>query len=184
MKLTIAITGASGARLGLKFIKHLPKHIEAFVVISKSAKISLKLEHNISIKSYLQDNTNIIIFKENQIQAPIASGSFLCDKMIILPCSMNTLAKCTTGISDNLITRAFSVMLKEKKDIILAPREMPYSSIALKNMLKLSKLGVIIAPLSLAYYSKQTTLEQMEDFLIGKWFDLLKIEHNLYERWK
>ncbi|MCP4969476.1 MAG: UbiX family flavin prenyltransferase [Arcobacter sp.] len=183
MKLVIAITGASGARLGLKFIQYLPQNIEAFIVLSNSAKKALKLEENIKIKSELKKRDNTHVFKESQIEAPISSGSFKTDKMIIIPCSMNTLAKCALGISDNLITRAFTVMLKEKRDIVLAPREMPLSSIALENMLKLSKLGVTIAPPTIAYYSKQDSLEQMEDFLIGKWYDLLKIEHNLYKRW-
>ena len=78
----------------------------------------------------------------------------------------------------------FTVMLKEKRDIVIAPREMPLSTIALKNMLTLSKLGVTIAPPILGYYSSQQSLEDMEKFLIGKWFDLLKIENNLYKRWK
>ncbi len=184
MKLVVAITGASGARLGLKFIQNLPKEVKVFLIVSKSAKKSLKLEENIDIKSLYNNSDNIQIFKESQIEAPISSGSFKTDKMIILPCSINTLAKCAVGISDNLITRAFTVMLKEKREIVLAPRELPLSTIALENMLKLSNLGVTIAPPVIGYYSKQQTLEQMEFFLIGKWFDLLKIEHNLYERWK
>lgn len=97
---------------------------------------------------------------------------------------MNTLAKCTIGISDTLITRVFGVMLKEKRKIVLAPREMPLNSIQLENMTKLSNLGVSIAPPVLGYYSEQQTLEEMEKFLIGKWFDLLDIEHNLYKRWE
>jgi 4-hydroxy-3-polyprenylbenzoate decarboxylase len=97
---------------------------------------------------------------------------------------MNTLAKCAVGISDSLITRAFTVMLKEKREIIIAPREMPLNSIVLKNMLTLSKLGVVIAPPILGFYSAQQTLEDMENFLIGKWFDLLKIDNNLYKRWE
>ena len=184
MKLVVAITGASGAKLGLKFIQNLPKSVEAYVVVSKSAIKALKLEEDININALLLKEENIKLFKESQIEAPISSGSFKTDKMIILPCSMNTLAKCAVGISDNLITRAFTVMLKEKREIVLAPREMPFSTIALENMLKLSTLGVTIAPPTLAYYSKQSSLEQMENFMIGKWFDLLKIEHNLYERWK
>lgn len=183
MKLVVCLTGASGAQLGLKFLTLLPNNIEVFVVLSKSAKKALKYERNSSFKE-LKKIKNITIFKDNDISAPIASGSFLVDKMIILPCSMNTLAKCANGISDSLITRAFTVMLKEKRDIILAPRELPYNQIALENMLKLSRIGVTIAPPSLAYYSNQNTLEDMEKFLIGKWFDLLKIEHNLYKRWK
>lgn len=184
MKLVVAITGASGARLGFKFVKNLPPLLEAFVVISKSAKKSLKLEEGVDFKNTLLKKTNIHLFAQNQIEAPISSGSFKTDKMIIIPCSQNTLAKCAVGICDNLITRAFAVMLKEKREIIIAPREMPFSILALENMCKLSRLGVVVAPPVIGYYSKQKTLEQMENFLIGKWFDLLNIEHNLYERWK
>jgi len=184
VKLVVAITGASGAKLAVKFIQNLPKDVEAFIVVSKSAKKSLKLEENIDIKELFKDSNRFHFFEENEIEAPISSGSFRTDKMIILPCSMNTLAKCAVGISDNLITRAFTVMFKEKREIILAPREMPFSAIALENMHKLSQLGIVIAPPILAYYSKQNSLEMMENFIIGKWFDLLNIEHNLYERWK
>ncbi len=184
MRITVAISGASGTNLGLNFIKYLPKEIEVFVVFSKSAKKALKLENNISINELFKDNENITVFKDSNIGASIASGSFKVDKMIILPCSMNTLAKCAVGISDSLITRAFTVMLKEKRDIVIAPREMPLSTIALKNMLTLSKLGVTIAPPILGYYSSQQSLEEMEKFLIGKWFDLLKIDNNLYKRWE
>ena len=104
--------------------------------------------------------------------------------MMIAPCSMNTLAKIACGIADNLPTRAASVMIKERRTLLLAPREMPFSAIALENMLKLSRLGVLIAPPVMAYYSKQTTLKEMEDFIIGKWFDLLGIENELYKRWE
>lgn len=184
MKITVAISGASGSNLGVNFVKFLPKDIEVFVVFSKSAKKALKLENNISVNKIFEEYENVTIFKDSDIGASIASGSFKVDKMIILPCSMNTLAKCAVGISDSLITRAFTVMLKEKREIVVAPREMPLNTIALKNMLKLSKLGVTIAPPILGYYSKQQSLEDMEKFLIGKWFDLLKIDNNLYKRWE
>jgi len=184
LKITVAISGASGSNLGVNFVKKLPKEIEVFVVFSKSAKVALKLETQISTKEIFKDYPNVTIFKDSNIGASIASGSFKVDKMIIIPCSMNTLAKCAVGISDSLITRAFTVMLKEKRDIIVAPREMPLNSIVLKNMLTLSKLGVIIAPPILGFYSAQQTLEDMENFLIGKWFDLLKIDNNLYKRWE
>lgn len=184
LRITVAISGASGTNLGINFIKELPKDFEIFVVFSKSAKKALKLENNLQIDDLFKDYKNITIFKDSNIGASIASGSFKVDKMIILPCSQNTLAKCSVGIADSLITRAFSVMLKEKRDIIIAPREMPLNTITLKNMLKLSKLGVIIAPPILGYYSNQQSLEEMEKFLIGKWFDLLKIDNNLYKRWK
>jgi len=183
LKLVIGITGSSGANLGLKFIKLLPQNIEAFVVISKSAKIALKYENNSSFKE-IQNNKNIKIFNNNDIAAPIASGSFKTDKMIIVPCSMNTLAKCTYGLADNLITRAFAVAIKEKRETVIVPREMPFSIIALENMTKLANIGVTISPPVLAYYSNNTTIDEMENFIIGKWYDSLGIENNLYKRWK
>ncbi len=184
MRITVAISGASGSNLGVNFVKKLPKDIEVFVIFSKSAKTALKLENQISTKELFKDYPNVTMLKDSNIGACVASGSFKVDKMIILPCSQNTLAKCAVGISDSLITRAFTVMLKEKRDIVIAPREMPLNSISLKNMLKLSKPGVIIAPPVLGYYSSQQTLEDMENFLIGKWLDLLKIDNNLYKRWE
>jgi len=184
LKITVAISGASGANLGLNFVKKVPENIEVFLVVSNSAKKALKLETGISLKKQFEDKKNVKIFKDSNIAAPIASGSFKVDKMIILPCSMNTLAKCSVGISDSLITRAFTVMLKEKRQIVISPREMPLNPIALENMTKLSKLGVTVAPPILGYYSGQKSLEDMENFLIGKWFDLLGIEHNLFKRWE
>jgi len=170
-KLIVGLSGASGVNLGIKFIKYLPKEIEVFIISSDNSKIVMQRE-----------NRN---FLDNQdIGAITASGSFKSDGMVIIPCSMNTLAKISYGIGDNLLTRTASVMLKENRPLLLAPREMPFSAIALENMLKLSKLGVKIAPPVLAYYSQIKSLDDMEDFLIGKWFDLLGIEHDLFKRWE
>ncbi|WP_345991247.1 UbiX family flavin prenyltransferase [Sulfurimonas sp. HSL-1716] len=171
-KVVISISGASGANLGLKALKLLPEGIEKHLIISDHAKVVLDKEHNITIHD------------DKEIAASIASGSFKVDAMMIIPCSMNTLAKISCGIADNLTTRAAAVMIKEKKNLLLAPREMPFSPIALENMHKLSTLGIIIAPPVMAYYSEQATLEEMENFMIGKWFDLLGIENNLYKRWE
>ena len=171
MRLIVGISGASGARLAKKFVELLPKDIEIFLVQSESAKVVFEKEERIQE------------FEDSDISASISSGSFKCDAMIILPTSMNTLAKIACGISDNLLTRTAQVMIKERRKLVLAPREMPFSSIALENMLKLSNLGIVIAPPVLAYYSQQQTLEEMENFLIGKWFDLLSIDHDLYKRW-
>ena len=171
-KLIIATSGASGVNLGVKMLHLLPKDIEKHFVMSKNSNIVLKKE------------MNLIKHDNDDISASIASGSFGVDAMIIAPCSMNTLAKIACGISDNLVTRAASVMLKEQKKLILAPREMPFSAIALENMHKLASLGVVIAPPVMAYYSQQQTLDDMENFIIGKWFDLLGIENNLYKRWE
>ncbi len=171
-RLIIGISGASGVSLAQKFIEKLPKEIEAFIIASDSAKIVLKREQNQTI------------LNDKDIGAVTASGSFKCDAMVVIPCSMNTLAKISCGIADNLLTRTASVMLKENRPLLLAPREMPFSAIALENMLKLSRLGVTIAPPVSAYYANIQTLDEMEDFFIGKWFDLLNIEHNLFKRWE
>ena len=171
-KVVVSISGASGASLGLKALKLLPSSIEKHLILSEHAKVVLDKEQHITVHD------------EKNIAASIASGSFKVDAMMIIPCSMNTLAKISCGIADNLTTRAASVMIKERKTLLLAPREMPFSPIALENMHKLSTLGIIIAPPVMAYYSEQTTLEEMEEFMIGKWFDLLRIENNLYKRWK
>ncbi len=171
-KIVVAISGSSGVNLGLKFAKNLPKEIKCYIVSTKNAKVVFKEEEGLEF------------YDDEEIGASIASGSFGVDAMAIVPTSMNTLAKISYGIADNLTTRAASVMIKERKTLLLAPREMPYSSIALENMLKLSNLGVIIAPPVLGYYSNPKSLEEMEDFLIGKWFDLLGLEHNLYKKWK
>ncbi|MBN2896412.1 MAG: UbiX family flavin prenyltransferase [Campylobacterales bacterium] len=171
MKIVVAISGSSGASLGLKLLDLLPGEHEKHLIISEHAQIVLDKE------------PQAIIHQNREIWAGVASGSFGADAMLITPCSMNTLAKIACGIADNLITRAASVMIKERRTLLIAPREMPFSPIALENMLKLSRLGVIIAPPVLAYYSKQQNLEEMERFMIGKWFDLVGIDNQLYQRW-
>lgn len=171
-KIVVATSGASGVNLGIKTLNLLPDTIEKHFIMSKNSKTVLEKEQN------------LVIHDNEDISASIASGSFGVDAMIIAPCSMNTLAKIACGISDNLVTRCASVMIKEQKKLILAPREMPFSAIALENMQKLATLGVVIAPPVMAYYSEQQTLESMENFIIGKWFDLLGIENNLYKRWE
>ena len=171
IKIVVASSGASGVNLGLKTLELLPNNVQKHFIMTENSKPVLDKEMGISI------------YENEDISANIASGSFGIDAMIIAPCSMNTLAKIACGIADNLITRCASVMIKEQKKLILAPREMPFSPIALENMHKLSLIGVIIAPPVMAYYSKQQTLDDMENFVIGKWFDLLGIENNLYKRW-
>lgn len=170
-KIIIAISGASGAHIGFNVLNALPSDMHKHLVVSDHAKVVLEKE------------TDTKQYSNSDIGASIASGSYGADIMMITPCSMNTLAKIACGIADDLITRAASVMIKENKKLLLAPREMPFSAIALENMLKLSRLGVIIAPPVAAYYADVQSVDEMEDFFIGKWFDLLSIEHNLYKRW-
>lgn len=168
MKALVCISGASGAGLGLKLFEELKKEHEAFLVLSDAAKKVLLLEEG---------------YKDESIEAPPSSGSFGVDITFVTPCSMNTLAKIAHGIADNLTSRVAAVAIKERKKLLLAPREMPLSPIALENMLKLSQIGAIIAPPMLAYYSEQTTVTQMENFIIGRWLDLVGINNNLYKRW-
>lgn len=172
MKLVVAITGASGVALGKKFVDYLPKEIEVHVVVSNNA---------LTVESF--ENKQVTLHASENIAASISSGSFRVDATAIIPCSMNTLAKIAYGISDNLPTRVAAVALKEQKKLLLAPRELPFSAIALENMHKLAALGVIIAPPVIGYYSDASSLEDMEKFIIGKWYDVLGIENNLYERW-
>ena len=172
-KIVVATSGASGINLGLKVLSLLPEEFEKHFIMTENSHTVLEKE--------LQ---NTILHTNDNIAASIASGSFGIDAMIIAPCSMNTLAKIACGISDNLITRAAAVMIKEHKQLLLAPREIPFSPIALENMQKLSAIGVFIAPPVMGYYSQQQTLEEMENFIIGKLFDLLGIENNLYKRWE
>lgn len=170
-KIVVGVSGASGVRLGKKFAQALPKNYEKYIIVSESAQtVSLKED-------------DCVFLDDNDIGACTASGSFGADMMAIIPCSMNTLAKITCGIADNLLTRSASVMIKERKPLLLAPREMPYSAINLGNMRKLSALNIIIAPPIMAFYADINSLEDMENFLIGRWLDLLGIENSLYKRW-
>lgn len=172
-KIVVATSGASGVGLVQKFIDNLPKEYECHFIQTPHSKV-------VNVK----EGSNIVFHKESDIAASIASGSFGVDMMAVIPTSMNTLAKISCGIADNLVCRAASVMLKEKKTLLLAPREMPFSLIDLENMNKLAHIGVIIAPPVMGYYAQIQSLEAMEDFLVGKWYDQLKIEHNLYKRWE
>jgi len=169
MKILVGISGASGFSLGKKTYDLIPKIYEKHLIISDNAKIVASKEEN--------------VYTNNEIWQKPASGSFGIDIMMITPCSMNTLAKIANGIEDNLITRSAGVIIKERKTLLIAPREMPFSAIHLENMLKLSRLGVIIAPPIMGYYSDNDNLEKMENFIIGKWFDLVGIKNNLYKRW-
>ncbi|SFV63073.1 UbiX family decarboxylase associated with menaquinone via futalosine [hydrothermal vent metagenome] len=155
MKIVVATSGASGVNLGLKVLELLPQEVQKHFIMSENSKTVLSKELG-----------SVTVHENNDIGASVASGSFGTDAMIIAPCSMNTLAKIACGISDNLVTRCAAVMIKEQKKLILAP------------------LGIIIAPPVMAYYSEQQTLDEMEKFVIGKWFDLLGIQNNLYKRWE
>ena len=173
MRLVVAITGASGVELGTKFVRYLPEGIEVHVIVSDNA---------LTVDTF--ERSGITLHRSDNIAASVSSGSFRVDATAIIPCSMNTLAKVACGISDNLVSRVAAVALKEQKKLLLAPREMPFSAIALENMQKLAALGVIIAPPVLGYYANVNSVDEMERFIIGKWYDALGIDNQLYKRWR
>ncbi|AWI34787.1 UbiX family flavin prenyltransferase [Helicobacter apodemus] len=176
-RIIVGISGASAVNLGFRFLEILPLEIEKYCVISKRAKEVLKKEN----QAIPQEVPNTIYLEDLDLGACIASGSFICESMVVIPCSQNTLAKIAYGISDTLITRAASVMIKERRNLLLAPREMPFSTIALENMAKLSQIGIIIAPPIFGYYAG-SSLKEIENLVLGKWCDILGIPY-AYKRW-
>lgn len=171
MKIVICVSGASGAHLGLLLGDELRRmNHDVLQIVSESAETVLLLEQGRAIDDRI-------------IEAPSSSGSYGADATLIVPCSMNTLAKLACGIADTATTRAGAVALKERKKLLIAPREMPFDTIALENMAKLAQAGAIIAPPLLSYYAEQQTIADMEQFLIGRWLDLVGIPNNLFKRW-
>ena len=134
----------------------------------------------LQIEEFLDEKIDI----QSNMWDAAASGSSGYESMIIAPCSSNTLAKVAAGICDNLLLRAAAVMLKEQRKLIIAPREMPFSPLSIKHMSELSGLGVMFALPMIAHYSKPLSLNDAENFIIGKWLDCLNIKNNLFKRWK
>ncbi|MFX1385714.1 MAG: UbiX family flavin prenyltransferase [Promethearchaeota archaeon] len=177
----VAITGASGILIAIKLLKVLKeKNIKTGLIISKAAEQVLLSESNIRI-SDLQELATIY-YDVNDLTAPPASGSFKVESMIIVPCTMKTLAAIANGYSNNLITRAADITIKEKRGLILVVRESPLSPIHLENMLKLAKLGVVIAPPVPSYYIMPESVEELIDHTIGRILDQIGIESEI-KRW-
>lgn len=180
MKILVGISGASGAHLGILLANAICDcGYQTHAIITQNAKISMQKEEKL-----LQLNKNIVTYDNNEISAAPASGSAKFEKMIIAPCSINSLAKISCGIADLLLTRAAAVMLKEGRKLILAVREMPLSAISLKQMSDLASLGVCMASPIVGYYCLPKTIEDIENFIISKWLDCLEIQHDLYKRWE
>jgi 4-hydroxy-3-polyprenylbenzoate decarboxylase len=185
MRIVIGITGASGIRLAYRMIHELAKlNIEEYVVVTDSAFKVARAEVREDIMEEIKEISRGF-YKENELDAPISSGSYKTDGMVVIPCSMNTIAKLSYGISDNLLLRAADIQIKMGNKLILVPREAPVSRIHLRNLYRLSRLPnlYIIFPV-LTYYHKPKSIEEMENYVIGRILDILGIEHNLYKRWK
>lgn len=182
LRLTVAVTGASGVIYAYNLLKELKKlKIEVYLVISETAKKIIGLELDITWKEF--SNLTFRTFDNSNLTASIASGSFPVDGMIIVPCSMSTLAAVAHGYSDNLIRRAANCTLKENRLLILVPRETPLSLTNLENLVKAKMAGAVILPAMPGFYHKPKNLEEMVNFIVGKILDILKLEHNLYQRW-
>jgi flavin prenyltransferase len=175
----VAITGASGIPYGVKLLRSLPG--ERILVISDMAKRILPTETDLSVADV--EAMADLVYQDDDLFAPIASGSFKHDGMMICPCSESTLGKIASGVADTLITRAASVCMKEGRPLIIVPRETPLSQIMIENELRVSRAGGIIVPASPAFYNKPKTIEDMVDFVVGKIMDRIGVENQLYQRW-
>ena len=183
MRLIIAMTGASGVIYGKRLLEVLHnKNIETHLVISQTAERIIKHELNTAKKDV--ENLASYVYEADDWDSPIVSGSFKTDGMVIVPCSMKTLAGIANGYSDNVILRAADVTLKEKRKLILVPRETPLNVIHLRNMLELAKQGVLIVPAMPAYYHKPKSISDVINYVVGRVLNLLGIEHTLYKRWQ
>ncbi len=182
MKIAVGISGASGSVYAKKLIEYLSVENDLFISITQNAKEIFLYETGIDFYSFIK-KFDVKLFDENDMFAPISSGSFTLDGCVVVPCSMKTLASIANGYSDTLVSRCADVSIKQKRKLIVVPRETPLSAIHLENMLKLSRLNVSVVVPSVGFYSKPKTVNDCVDFVVGKILDELKIEHNLYTRW-
>ncbi|WP_055669338.1 UbiX family flavin prenyltransferase [Desnuesiella massiliensis] len=187
-KYIIAITGASGSIYAVKLIEELLKNgYSIHLVVSDNGAKVLEYETGIKLLNFIEDMKekygNITLEDVDNLFSSVASGSFKTDGMIILPCSMSSLGEIAHGVSKNLIGRAADVCIKEKRPLVIVPRETPLSSIHLKNMLILSESGVTILPAMPGFYHKPENLEDVINFVVGKILDTLSIENNLFKKW-
>lgn len=179
----VAFTGATGSILGIKTLIALRRlNIETHLIISKWAESTLKYETDYTIASLraLADH----VYNNHDMSAPIASGSYRVDGMIVVPCSMKTLAAVNAGLCDTLIARAADVVIKERRRLVLVARECPLSGIHLQNMLSLTQHGVIIFPPVPAFYQRPSTIEDLVDHSVGRMLDLFDLDTQDFDRWE
>jgi len=199
--ISLAITGASGVQYGFRLLEILlQKNHTVYLMVSKAAQVVIAMETDIKLpgrckemQRFLTEKYNadaasdekqrLHVFGEDEWTAPTASGGGLVDAMVVCPCSMGALSAIATGASNNLIERSADVMLKERRKLILVPRETPYSDIHLENMLKLSRMGAVMLCANPGFYNKAETIDDLIDFVVAKILDQLDINHQLQPRW-
>lgn len=183
MKIVVGITGASGSVYALRLVEVLKKagHEVHAVVTDSGWQV---LEYECGVKQAGLAARVDVLYDNANVGAAIASGSFKVDAMVVLPCSMKTVASIAHSMSDNLLTRAADVMLKEGRNLVLVPRETPMHAIHLENLLKLAKLGVKIVPAAPGFYHRPKNIEDLVDMLVGKICDQLNVDVDLFPRWE
>ena len=184
MRLIIGITGATGVIYGIRLLRTLRDRpdIETHLIITQAGErtIAIETEHGADDVRLLADYS----YRSDDIAAAPASGSFLCEGMIVAPCSMKTLSAIANSYTDDLLTRAADVVLKERRTLVLLPRETPLHAGHLRNMLHVAEMGGVILPPVPAFYHKPRSIEDIVDHSIGKTLDIFRIEHTLFERWQ
>ncbi len=195
--IAIALTGASGMPYALTLLKELVKtQDKIYVMISAAANTVIAMETDLklgadtnaiekNLSQYLgAKEGQIEVFSKNQWTAPVASGSNPPRALVVCPCTMSTLSAIAHGHADNLMHRAADVVIKEQKKLILIPRETPYSAIHLENMLKLSRLGVVIMDANPAFYQNPSCIQDLVNFVVARILDHLDVEHSLAPPWQ
>ena len=195
-RVTVAITGASGVQYGLRLIECLVKaDVKVFVLVSKAAHVVIATETALKIPAqaaamtqfftehYQAKDGQITVLGKEDWMSPVASGSGAPSSMVVCPCSTGALSAIATGASNNLIERAADVVLKERRQLILVPRESPYSAIHLEHMLKLTQMGTTIMPASPGFYHNPQSVGDMVDFMVARVLDHLGIEQTMVAKW-
>ena len=182
MRLVVGITGSTGVIYGIRLLEILKKlNIETHLILSEWASkcISMETEYTVDYVMSLATNAS----DEKNMASSVSSGTHRIDGMIVAPCSMKTLSAIANGYDDTLIARAAGVTIKESRKLILMARETPFSAIHLENMLKLSRLGIVILPPVTEFYTKPKSIDDIVNHGVGKCLDQFDIEHDLYPRW-
>ena len=191
MRILLAITGASGSVYGLRLLEELLRGGHQVTLVASESGLNVcRYETGVELtdaevlkQHWRLTEAELVIRAVSDLWAPEASGSAALEAMVIAPCSMGTVGRVAAGISGNLIERAADVMLKEHRPLLLLPRETPFSTIHLENLLKLAQYGARIIPAMPGFYHKPQSLEELVDFVVGKLMDQLGIEQSLLKRW-